>query len=88
MTYGTTAPNGLLLSDDERTLYVIQSDYDGVRELRAYPLLDDDTLGEHMVLHSFGEDFRGCTEDWMACVWTPRGTSLLAVVGVRLGRDR
>jgi gluconolactonase len=59
MTYGTTAPNGLLLSDDERTLYVIQSDYDGVRELRAYPLLDDDTLGEHMVLHSFGEDFRG-----------------------------
>ena len=59
MTYGTSAPNGLLLSTDQRTLYVIQSDYQGVRDLRAYPLLDDDTLGDFMVLHSFGEDFRG-----------------------------
>ncbi|MBT98744.1 MAG: gluconolactonase [Dehalococcoidia bacterium] len=59
MTYGTSAPNGLLLSTDERTLYVIQSDYQGVRDLRAYPLRDDDTLGDFIVLHSFGEDFRG-----------------------------
>jgi gluconolactonase len=37
MTYDTTSPNGILFSQDERTLYVAQSDYDGVRELRAYP---------------------------------------------------
>ena len=37
MTFDTTSPNGILFSQDERTLYVAQSDYDGVRELRAYP---------------------------------------------------
>ncbi len=41
MTSDTTSPNGILFSQDERTLYVAQSDYDGVRELRAYPLRDD-----------------------------------------------
>ena len=59
MTHDTFAPNGLLFSQDERTLYVVQSDYDGVRDLRAYPLRDDDTLGQFTVLHVFGEDFRG-----------------------------
>lgn len=59
MTYDTSAPNGILFSQDERTLYVVQSDYEGVRDLRAYPLQDDDTLGQFMVLHEFGEDFRG-----------------------------
>ncbi|MEC8856295.1 MAG: SMP-30/gluconolactonase/LRE family protein [Chloroflexota bacterium] len=59
MTRGTSAPNGLLMSADERTLYLIQSDYQGVRDLRAYPLRDDDTLGDFTVLHVFGEDFRG-----------------------------
>jgi gluconolactonase len=59
MTHGTSAPNGLLMSADERTLYVIQSDYQGIRDLRAYPLRDDDTLGNFTVLQVFGEDFRG-----------------------------
>ena len=59
MTHGTSAPNGLLMSADERTLYLIQSDYQGIRDLRAYPLRDDDTLGDFTVLHVFGEDFRG-----------------------------
>lgn len=55
MTFDTTAPNGLLLSPDEKTLYVAQSKYgDGQkRELRAYPVLADGTLGEHQVLHNF-----------------------------------
>lgn len=55
MTYDTTAPNGLLLSPDNRTLYVAQSKYgDGQkRELRAYPILDDGTLGAYNVLHNF-----------------------------------
>jgi hypothetical protein len=30
MTHGTSALNGLLMSLDERTLYLIQSDYAGV----------------------------------------------------------
>ncbi len=59
MTFDTWAPNGLLFSQDERTLYVVQSDYEGTRDLRAYPLQSDDTLGEPLVLHSFGRDFRG-----------------------------
>jgi gluconolactonase len=55
MTFDTTAPNGLLLSPDNRTLYVAQSKYgDGQkRELRAYPILDNDSLGEYQVLHNF-----------------------------------
>ena len=59
MTFDTWAPNGILFSLDERTLYVVQSDYEGTRDLRAYPLQSDDTLGEPMVLHEFGRDFRG-----------------------------
>lgn len=56
LTFDTTRPNGLLLSGDERTLYVAQSDYDqsSVRQLRAYPVCDDGTLGEYRVLHDFG----------------------------------
>jgi gluconolactonase len=55
MTYDVTCPNGLALSPDNKTLYVAQSRYgDGEkRELRAYPILDDDTLGSYQVLHNF-----------------------------------
>ena len=56
----TTKPNGLLLSPDERTLYVAQSDYDPTRqrELRAYPIGEDGAVGPYRVLHDFGE-YRG-----------------------------
>ncbi len=59
MTHDTFAPNGILLSQDDRTLYVVQSNYQGTRDLRAYPLLEDDSLGQFTVLHAFGEDHRG-----------------------------
>src|SRR5215212_4261784 len=57
LTFDTTRPNGLLLSWDERTLFVAQSDYDvgSVRQLRAYPVESDETLGDFTVLHDFGE---------------------------------
>ena len=58
MTFDTTRPNGLLLSPDELSLYVAQSDYSGERQLRAYPVQDDGTLGPYTVLHDFG-DARG-----------------------------
>ncbi len=55
MTFDTTSPNGLLVTPDMKTLYVAQSKYgDGqLRELRAYPILDDGALGKHEVLHNF-----------------------------------
>lgn len=55
MTFDTTAPNGLLLSPDNRTLYVAQSKYgEGQkRELRAYPIQEDGSLDAHQVLHNF-----------------------------------
>lgn len=56
MTFDTTRPNGLLFSLNHRTLYVAQSDrdLDKPRQLRAYPLTPDDSLGQFDVLHDFG----------------------------------
>jgi gluconolactonase len=55
-TFDTTMPNGLLFSSDYKILYVAQSDYlaSEKRELRAYPVKDDGSLGEYAVLHDFG----------------------------------
>jgi gluconolactonase len=56
MTFDTTKPNGILISPDEKTLYVAQSDYaeGSKRELRAYPMRREGTLGPYIVLHDFG----------------------------------
>lgn len=56
VTFDTTKPNGLLVSPDEQTLYVAQSDYaaNSVRQLRAYPIQSNGSLGAHTVLHDFG----------------------------------
>lgn len=53
VTDDTTNPNGILVSPDREMLYVAQSDYERARELRAYPIADDGTLGEYKVLHNF-----------------------------------
>src|SRR6185436_17444867 len=60
VTFDTTRPNGLLFSLDHRTLYVAQSGRgpDEKRQLRAYAVRDDLTLGPAEVLHDFG-DHRG-----------------------------
>jgi gluconolactonase len=60
MTFDTGTPTGVLLSADERTLFVAENDLsgDGARELRAYPVTDD-RLGTPIVLHTFGRDYRG-----------------------------
>jgi gluconolactonase len=54
-------PNGILVSRDQKTLYVAQSGYslDQARELRAYDINDDGTLGGYNTLHTFGVDRRG-----------------------------
>ena len=60
VTFDTTRPNGLLFSLDYKTLYVAQSgrNPEEKRELRAYPVNGDGTLGDFSVLHDFG-DHRG-----------------------------
>ena len=57
VTFDTTRPNGLLFSLDYRTLYVAQSGRrpEEKRQLRAYPVRSDGSLGDHTVLHDFGE---------------------------------
>src|SRR5262249_54302668 len=61
MTYDTTSPRAVLLAADEKTLYVADGEprAGAVRELRAYPLRPDGTLGRCAVLHTFGVDHRG-----------------------------
>jgi gluconolactonase len=53
VTYDTTKPNGLLISPDQKVLYVAQSEYKLKMELRAYPINADGSLGEYSLLHNF-----------------------------------
>ena len=61
MTRDTRRPRGVVLSADEQTLYVADSEDDpaGIDELRAYPIQDDGALGGGLVLHRFGGEHRG-----------------------------
>lgn len=61
VTFDTTQPNGILVSQDNRTLYVAESSYTiGVpRQLRAYPILEDGGLGKYDALFTWGDDARG-----------------------------
>ena len=60
-TYDVSRPNGILISRDQKTLYVAQSDYTPgqPRQLRAYPINDDGSLGPFKTLHTFGADHEG-----------------------------
>ena len=53
-----TKPNGIVISPDGKTLYLAESNSDKKkpRELRAYPLKADGTVGEGKKLHDFGEE--------------------------------
>ena len=61
VTFDTTQPNGILVSPDQNTLYVAESSYTkGVaRELRAYPIREDGSLGVFTTLFTWGEDAKG-----------------------------
>jgi gluconolactonase len=61
VTFDTTQPNGILVSQDQGTLYVAESGYTpGIpRELRAYPIEEDGSLGPYRLLFTWGEDHRG-----------------------------
>src|SRR3954470_2216378 len=49
VVFDVTQPNGILVSPDQRTLYVAESgSVRGIdRELRAYPIMDDGSLGTY-----------------------------------------
>lgn len=53
-----TKPNGIVISPDGKTLYVAESNSDKKkpRELRAYPLSADGTVGVGKALHDFGAE--------------------------------
>jgi gluconolactonase len=57
VTYDTRKPNGVLLSQDERTLFVADSPSDPTINslLLAYPVRDNGTLGDASVLFNFGQ---------------------------------
>src|SRR5262250_1541745 len=61
LTTDTVSPRAVLLSADDKTLYVADGEprAEHRRELRAYPLRDDGSLGPCAVLHTFGSDTRG-----------------------------
>jgi gluconolactonase len=61
VTFDTTVPRAVLLSADEKTLYVSEGDTtrSAQRELRAYPVRADATVGPYELLYTFGRDHRG-----------------------------
>lgn len=80
MTYDTRAPRAVALSPEEKTLYVAETDHrpGGRRELRAYPVRADGTLGAFALLHVFGGDHRG-----IEGLCTDRGGNIFACAGSR-----
>jgi gluconolactonase len=61
VTFDTAAPRAVLLSPDENSLYVSEgtTDSPAPRELRAYPVNPDRSVGKPRVFHTFGKDDRG-----------------------------
>ncbi|MGZ8264036.1 MAG: SMP-30/gluconolactonase/LRE family protein [Burkholderiales bacterium] len=61
VTFDTTQPNGILVSKDQKTLYVAESGSErGIpRQLRAYPIREDGSLAPYDALFTWGEDARG-----------------------------
>ena len=82
VTFDTTRPNGLAFAPDFRTLYVAESPPapQGQRQLRAYPVLADGSLGQFRVVHDFGphrgiDGMRVNAEGYVvaSCGWSTSG---------------
>jgi gluconolactonase len=87
MTHDTVEPRGLALSPDERTLYVADSPTSAkaTRELKAYPINQDGTLGLATVLHTFGADHRGPHRGAAGMCTDSDGTILVTAGSTRSG---
>jgi len=84
VTFDTTSPRAVLLSPDEKTLYVADGEAkEGqTRELRAYPLREDLTVDHAAVLHTFGADRRGPQRGIEGMCLDAQG-NIVAVAGAR-----
>jgi gluconolactonase len=95
MTTDTIGPRAVLLSADEKTLYVADGDMEieksrskGASTLRAYPVNADGTLGKVNVLHTFAAGERGIegmcldsTGNIVACTgWKKNGAGPMITV--------
>ena len=86
-TLDTTMPNGILVSPNEHTLYVAESDNAPSvpgRELRAYPINDDGSLGPYAVLHTFGRDTHSTQRGIDGMCFDTEG-NIIATAGWELG---
>lgn len=59
VTFDTKAPRAITLSLDEKTLYVADGNLNTTRELRAYPIKNDLTVGRPRVFFTFGQEDSG-----------------------------
>lgn len=70
-------PNGLVVSPDEKTLFLIEAhpDADHHRDIRAYPILENGALGPHRVVHDFypGRSGDGMCIDAMGNLYVAAG---------------
>ena len=74
-------PNGLVISPDDRTLYLIEANggAGGARMIRAYDLAEDGTVGNMRVFHDFypGRSGDGMTIDSLGNLWVAAGLNRL-----------
>ncbi len=77
-------PNGIILSPDEKTLYLADNNPSGKRQLLAFPLRENGTVGDKKVLHDFGKErgIDGMCVDGKGNVYATAGTGKIAGVTV------
>ena len=74
-------PNGLVISPDDRTFYLIETNgaEGGARMIRAYDLAEDGTVSNMRVFHDFspGRSGDGMTVDSLGNLWVAAGLNRL-----------
>ncbi len=76
-------PNGIILSPDEKTLYLADNNPSGKRQFLAFPLRENGTVGDKKMLHDFGKERGiGMCVDVKGNVYATAGTGKLAGVTV------
>lgn len=82
------APNGLIVSPDDATLYLVETNSagDGRRRIDAYPIAADGALGAPRVFHDFetGRSGDGVAIDSAGRLWVAAGLNRLRASGETL----
>jgi hypothetical protein len=88
MTYDTCSPMAIALSLDEKILYVGEAGLgEKNRELRAYPVHDDGSLGIILCFTPLAQIIAGRTKASAECAWMPMGISLPPPAGKKAVPD-